>query len=58
MPELESAVRRVNDESQDEEGYVLISADRTEAEKRAAYAVEWQEPANKLTFIDRLRSLF
>lgn len=40
------------------EEFVIIPADRSDEERREAYTVDWQEPANKLTFVDRVRSFF
>lgn len=37
---------------------ILISAGRSEKEKRDAYSVEWREPANAPSLADRIRSLF
>lgn len=37
---------------------ILISANRSEAEKREAYGVEWQEPVNKPSLADQIRRLF
>lgn len=50
----------VNDERPEgsEDGMILISAGRTEEEKRDAYSVEWREPANEPSLADRIRSLF
>ena len=47
-----------NDHLEEEDEMIIISADRSEEEKRAAYAVEWREPANKPSLADRIRSLF
>lgn len=41
-----------------DEGLILISANRSGDEKRAAYEVEWREPADKLSLADRVRGLF
>lgn len=41
-----------------EGGRVIISADRTPEEHEEAYSVEWREPANSLSFADRIRRLF
>ncbi|WP_276280238.1 hypothetical protein [Halorussus caseinilyticus] len=40
------------------EEMILISAGRSEEEKRDAYSVEWREPANAPSLADRIRSLF
>lgn len=50
----------VGDEHLDEseEEMILISAGRSEEEKRDAYSVEWREPANAPSLADRIRSLF
>lgn len=36
----------------------MVSADRSDAEKREAYAVEWREPANRQSLADRVRNWF
>lgn len=40
------------------EELILISANRSRAEKRDAYKVEWREPANELSLADKVRGLF
>ncbi len=37
---------------------VIVSADRTPQERKDAYEVEWREPANSISFTDRIRRLF
>lgn len=37
---------------------ILVSAGRSDDEKREAYTVEWREPANEPSLADQIRSLF
>lgn len=39
-------------------GLVVVSADRTEEEKRETYGAEWVSPINEMTALDRVVSLF
>lgn len=42
----------------DTDEMILISAGRSEDEKREAYTVEWREPADEPSLADQIRSLF
>lgn len=56
MPEIET-VREGSDED-GEHDLAMTSVERTEEEMREAYGVDWREPADKQTLVDRLRELF
>jgi len=55
MDEAET-VDRVGGAEGDGDCLVVVSADRSDAEKREAYTVEWREPANKQSLADRVRN--
>lgn len=42
----------------EKEKLVIVSAERTEEEKKEAYSVEWRDPGNTPNVFDRLRLLF
>lgn len=53
MDDTPDPVEKVGDDEM-----ILISANRSKEEKREAYTVEWQEPANEPSLADRIRRLF
>lgn len=52
-----SADEAGDDRSEGDDEMILISAGRSEEEKREAYTVEWREPADEPSLADRIRSL-
>jgi hypothetical protein len=40
------------------EEITIVSVGRTPEEKRAAFEVEWRDPANPRSWIDQLKTLF
>jgi hypothetical protein len=55
MPESET-VREGGDEDGGHD-LAITSVERTDEEMREAYKVDWREPANKQTLVDRIREL-
>jgi len=52
------ATSRPQDERVSDDELVVIPADRTETERREAYKLEWRDPVDTPSLLDRFRRLF